>query len=161
MSVVLGISNLLGPPFAGFLYDKYKIWHYTFGLGGMSIFISGVLLLILPCFRQAKLLHYQKKQTKKLSSKMQEVGEDGTSIFDILFYFSYKKYFFTRQTLDWFEIIGTFGTLSTLGTIFKLHQHGPICCCLPDLAANMKSWVNLISDLKYQNNFSLPDSKSN
>ena len=63
MPVVLGISNLLGPPFAGFLYDKYKIWHYTFGLGGMSIFISGVLLLILPCFRQAKLLHYQRKQT--------------------------------------------------------------------------------------------------
>ena len=93
---------------------------------------------------------------------MQDVSEDGTSIFDILFYFSYKKYFFTRQTLDCFEIIGTFGTLSTLGTIFKLHRHGPICCCLPALAATMKSWVNLIiSDLKYQNNFSLPDSKSN
>ena len=44
---------------------------------------------------------------------MQEVGGDGTSIFDILFCFSYKKYFFTRQTLDCFEIIGTFGTLST------------------------------------------------
>ena len=69
---------------------------------------------------------------------------------------------FSQDRLDCFEIIGTFGTLSTLGAIFKLHRHGPICCCLEALAATMKSWVNLIiSDLKYQNNFSLPDSKSN
>ena len=57
-------------------------------------------------------------------------------------------------------MIGTFGTLGTLGTIFKLHRHGSICCCLPDLAAATKSWANLIiSDLKYQNNFSLTDTK--
>ena len=35
--LVQGVSNLIGPPFAGFLYDVYKIWHYTFGLGGLFI----------------------------------------------------------------------------------------------------------------------------
>ena len=65
MPFFIGISNLLGPPFAGFLYDKYKIWHYTFGLGGMSILISGVLLVMLPCFRQAKLLYYQRKKSQQ------------------------------------------------------------------------------------------------
>ena len=58
-----------GPPFAGFLYDTYKIWHYTFGLGGLFKAISGLLLLILPCFRQAKLLQdeYQKRRTSEVS----------------------------------------------------------------------------------------------
>lgn len=53
--LVQGVSNLIGPPFAGFLYDVYHIWHYTFGLGGLFIVLSGLLLLILPCFRQLKL----------------------------------------------------------------------------------------------------------
>ena len=66
----LGISNLIGPPFAGFLYDTYKIWYYTFGLGGLCIFVSGVLLLILPCFRHAKLLHHQRKTS---SQSQQEI----------------------------------------------------------------------------------------
>lgn len=49
-----GISNLIGPPFAGFLYDQFKIWHYTFGLGGVFIAISGLLLLVLPCIKRVK-----------------------------------------------------------------------------------------------------------
>jgi MFS family permease len=66
--LVQGISNLVGPPFAGFLYDQFKIWHYTFGLGGIFIVISGLLMLILPCFRQAKILHHQRKQQRRASS---------------------------------------------------------------------------------------------
>ena len=76
--LVQGVSNLLGPPFAGFLYDVYKIWHYTFGLGGLFIVLSGLLLLILPCSRQVKLLQNQRlsqnkdqikaKQDSKISS---------------------------------------------------------------------------------------------
>ena len=76
--LVQGVSNLLGPPFAGFLYDVYKIWHYTFGLGGLFIVLSGLLLLILPCSRQVKLLRNQRlsqnkdqikaKQDSKISS---------------------------------------------------------------------------------------------
>ena len=62
--LVQGLSNLIGPPFAGFLYDVYKIWHYTFGFGGLFIAISGLLLLILPCFRQAKLFRNQRKEKK-------------------------------------------------------------------------------------------------
>ena len=57
-----------GPPFAGFLYDTYKIWHYTFGLGGLFIVLSGLLLLILPCFRQAKLLQTQLNKRRASTS---------------------------------------------------------------------------------------------
>ena len=63
--LVQGVSNLLGPPFAGFLYDVYKIWHYTFGLGGLFIVLSGLLLLILPCSRQVKLLRNQRLSQNK------------------------------------------------------------------------------------------------
>ena len=69
--LVQGVSNLLGPPFAGFLYDVYKIWHYTFGLGGLFIVISGLMLLILPCLRQVKLLRnhsLKDKQDNKIIS---------------------------------------------------------------------------------------------
>jgi len=30
--LVQGISNLVGPPFAGYLYDVTKKWHYSFAL---------------------------------------------------------------------------------------------------------------------------------
>ena len=63
--LVQGVSNLLGPPFAGFLYDVYKIWHYTFGLGGLFIVLSGLLLLILPCLRQVKRLGNQRLSQNK------------------------------------------------------------------------------------------------
>ena len=49
-----GVSNLIGPPFAGYLYDISLVWYYSFSLGGIFILISGLLLVILPsikCFR--------------------------------------------------------------------------------------------------------------
>jgi len=30
--LVQGLSNLVGPPFAGYLYDVTKKWNYSFGL---------------------------------------------------------------------------------------------------------------------------------
>ena len=52
--LVQGISNLVGPPFAGYLYDVSRQWYLTFGLAGFFITVSGLLLLILPCFRRAR-----------------------------------------------------------------------------------------------------------
>ena len=46
--LVQGVSNLVGPPFAGYLYDISHIWYYTFGLGGTFISISGIIIVILP-----------------------------------------------------------------------------------------------------------------
>jgi len=43
-----GVANLVGPPFAGWLYDYTKEWNLTFGMAGLFIGISGLLLLILP-----------------------------------------------------------------------------------------------------------------
>ena len=73
--LVQGVSNLLGPPFAGFLYDVYKIWHYTFGLGGLFIVLSGLLLLILPCSRQVKLLRNQRLSQNKGHIKAKQDGK--------------------------------------------------------------------------------------
>ena len=39
--LVQGISNLVGPPFAGYLYDVTKRWNYSFGLSGLCIVFSG------------------------------------------------------------------------------------------------------------------------
>ena len=54
--LVQGISNLVGPPFAGYLYDITKKWFYTFGLGGIFIAFSGFLLLAIPCLKRARRL---------------------------------------------------------------------------------------------------------
>lgn len=43
--LVQGISNLVGPPFAGYLYDVTKRWHYSFGLSGLCIALSGKIEL--------------------------------------------------------------------------------------------------------------------
>ena len=44
-----GIGNLVGPPFAGWLYDYSHQWYLTFGLAGVFIgeplFLSCVFLL--------------------------------------------------------------------------------------------------------------------
>ena len=40
--LVQGISNLVGPPFAGYLYDVTKVWHYSFGFSGICIVFSGI-----------------------------------------------------------------------------------------------------------------------
>jgi len=46
--LVQGVANLLGPPFAGWLYDASHQWYLTFGIGGANIILSGLLLLIIP-----------------------------------------------------------------------------------------------------------------
>jgi len=53
-----GIGNLVGPPFAGWLYDYSQQWYLTFGLAGVFIAISGVMLVVLPFLSLLKrLLH--------------------------------------------------------------------------------------------------------
>ena len=69
--LVQGLSNLVGPPFAGYLYDISHIWHYTFGFGGLFIAISGILVVILPLIKGIKLLLTQSKNIKD-QKKLQE-----------------------------------------------------------------------------------------
>eukprot|EP00096_Caligus_rogercresseyi_P014127 TRINITY_DN6655_c0_g1_i1.p1 TRINITY_DN6655_c0_g1~~TRINITY_DN6655_c0_g1_i1.p1 ORF type:complete len:644 (-),score=198.67 TRINITY_DN6655_c0_g1_i1:308-2239(-) len=50
-----GMSNLIGPPLAGYLYDETEEWFYTFGLAGFFIALSGIILLVIPllsCLRR-------------------------------------------------------------------------------------------------------------
>ena len=73
--LVQGVSNLVGPPFAGYLYDISHIWHYTFGLGGLFIAISGILVVILPLTKGIKSL-----LTKPESIKDQKKLQDGNQL---------------------------------------------------------------------------------
>merc|ERR1712106_122003 len=70
-----GVGNLVGPPFAGWLYDYSKEWFLTFDLAGVFIAISGVLLVIIPSitvikryFKKVKLDHRVKTPTKSKPS---------------------------------------------------------------------------------------------
>ncbi len=80
--LVQGISNLIGPPFAGFLYDYFQIWHYTFGFGGVFIVVSGLLLLILPCLRQARLVNSNRKASAIARENSLAHVEDGLCSLD-------------------------------------------------------------------------------
>ena len=46
--LIQGVSNLVGPPFAGYLYDISHVWYYTFGFGGIFITLSGIFVVLLP-----------------------------------------------------------------------------------------------------------------
>ena len=62
--LVQGLSNLVGPPFAGYLYDISHIWHYTFGFGGLFIATSGIMVIILPLTKRIKSLMTQSESIK-------------------------------------------------------------------------------------------------
>ncbi|XP_059089851.1 monocarboxylate transporter 14-like [Tigriopus californicus] len=61
--LIQGLSNLVGPPFAGYLYDVTLNWIWTFGLAGLFIGISGLLLLIIPSLKK-----YRKIKRKRTLS---------------------------------------------------------------------------------------------
>ncbi|XP_035829718.1 uncharacterized protein LOC101846861 [Aplysia californica] len=54
MSMVRGISGMIGPPFAGFLFDSSGTYDLSFYLGGLLLFIGAAchVFLHLPCFRK-------------------------------------------------------------------------------------------------------------
>ncbi|KAI5703978.1 hypothetical protein M8J75_000641 [Diaphorina citri] len=60
-----GIASLVGPPIAGFLYDSTLSYSPAFFLAGGAIFVSGVMLFVIPSL-QSYLL---KRKEKKLSSE--------------------------------------------------------------------------------------------
>ena len=64
--LVQGISNLVGPPFAGYLYDVTLQWYLTFGIGGAFIAFSGLLVTIVPFFH-----HFRKPP--KTSNQVGEI----------------------------------------------------------------------------------------
>lgn len=70
--LVQGISNLLGPPFAAYLYDVTHTWLYTFGIGGLFILLSGPLLLILPCLQKCK----SQRQCRRMKNLNGDNGEE-------------------------------------------------------------------------------------
>lgn len=43
-----GIASLIGPPFAGLLYDLTQTYKYAFIMAGITIAISGVVLFAIP-----------------------------------------------------------------------------------------------------------------
>jgi len=64
-----GIGNLVGPPFAGWLYDYSQKWYLTFGLAGVFIAISGVMLVALPSVSLLKRLLHKVSRGYKVPEK--------------------------------------------------------------------------------------------
>ena len=64
--LIQGVSNLVGPPFAGYLYDISKVWYYTFGFGGIFITLSGIFVVILPCVYWVKSFMERSKETNDI-----------------------------------------------------------------------------------------------
>ena len=60
-----GVANLLGPPFAGWLYDVSSEWYLTFALCGVFVAISGLSLLIIPTVHLIKNSVYNLNKKKK------------------------------------------------------------------------------------------------
>ena len=131
-----------GPPFAGFLYDTYKIWHYTFGLGGLFIVLSGLLLLILPCFRQAKLLQTQFNKRRASTSATISIpcsnGNPGPVSVWIRIVISSNNMLRTRQhvvphfmvsyiaRILWYVILHTSAEIYYYTSFSRLHTHKSI-----------------------------------
>ena len=49
--MIQGISNLIGPPIAGYMYDYTKVWWPTFVASGGFIALSGLMLGLWPCWK--------------------------------------------------------------------------------------------------------------
>ncbi|XP_049869476.1 monocarboxylate transporter 9-like [Pectinophora gossypiella] len=49
-----GLANLIGPPLAGWIYDITDSYDLSFYLAGAFIGVSGVILVILPLYAQAR-----------------------------------------------------------------------------------------------------------
>ncbi|XP_014771722.1 monocarboxylate transporter 12 [Octopus bimaculoides] len=55
--LIQGIATLIGPPFAGWLYDETKNYDFSFYLAGITLAGGGLLLYIIPFLKR-----YQKKK---------------------------------------------------------------------------------------------------
>jgi len=64
-----GIGNLVGPPFAGWLYDVSLQWFLTFGFAGFFIAGSGVMLVLIPSVKLLKRCLKKVNTTKRFSSE--------------------------------------------------------------------------------------------
>jgi len=75
-----GLGNLIGPPFAGWLYDISQTWVLTFAMAGLFMGISGIILIIIPMInliRNRKVNQYMKeKEGPDPSEKKNLCNED-------------------------------------------------------------------------------------
>ena len=68
--LVQGVSNLVGPPFAGYLFDVSRQWYLTFSLAGAFIAASGLMLLVPPCLKQ-----FRRERRRRRASQIQRSPE--------------------------------------------------------------------------------------
>lgn len=70
--LVQGVANLIGPPLAGWLYDVTNSYDLSFYMAGFWIFISGIMMAVLPFIKLCRRL---KGQTDHSYSKRTESNE--------------------------------------------------------------------------------------
>ena len=68
--LVQGVSNLVGPPFAGYLFDVTRQWYLTFVLAGAFIAASGVMLMGPPCLKGIR-RDRRRRLRRRLANQMQ------------------------------------------------------------------------------------------
>ncbi len=66
---------MVGPPFAGYLYDVTHEWFLSFGAGGAFIAMSGLMLLGLPTCQKAKQMSKRSNKKRRKSQEEQETSE--------------------------------------------------------------------------------------
>ncbi|NXX92761.1 MOT14 protein, partial [Centropus bengalensis] len=59
-----GISALLGPPFAGWVYDITQKYDFSFYISGLLYMVGIVFLLIQPCIQKRRLREKPKEETQ-------------------------------------------------------------------------------------------------
>lgn len=69
--LVQGIANLVGPPLAGWLYDITGTYNLSFYLAGVFVAISGILLVVHPCFQLFQRLNKKHSQEKTANKGQQ------------------------------------------------------------------------------------------
>uniref|UniRef100_A0A183BN68 MFS domain-containing protein n=1 Tax=Globodera pallida TaxID=36090 RepID=A0A183BN68_GLOPA len=69
---IQGIATFFGPPLAGKLFDLTKRYDWTFGLCGGCLFISGVMLFVVPMFSKNQ---QQKENGKPKTTKSRQNAE--------------------------------------------------------------------------------------
>ncbi|XP_048482633.1 monocarboxylate transporter 9 [Plutella xylostella] len=68
--LIQGLANLVGPPLGGWIYDVTGTYDLSFYLSGIFIALSGVILVVLPVYSQARRYNQMRKQKTETSENM-------------------------------------------------------------------------------------------
>jgi len=66
---VQGVATFVGPPIAGQLFDLTRRYDWTFAFCGICLFVSGIMLYVIPIFFPGKQYYQQANKDVRLDDK--------------------------------------------------------------------------------------------